>query len=301
MTQIKINILSKIFVYSILVDIVVVALTSMFADLPYYYFIWFFSVLLVVSIAISFLSFYFIKDIIEDIIEDRYEIEKYIKKKMDSKIKLKNRQRNDMISAIAHEFRNPISVIIGYAQTLIDDDEIDKDSQNRFLNKIYDNSLRIEDVLSRLILWNKFESKSARLEMYSFSLDVLAKEIINNLNEKYTNRDIKLTSDDSIVDADRLLIGIVLQNLIENALKYSKGSVLVEVLDNVVSVVDSGIGIKEEDIKLITKKFYRSGEHDWNNSMGIGLSIVKKILKLHNSELQIDSQENLGSKFSFIL
>jgi signal transduction histidine kinase len=244
-----------------------------------------------------YLNFKFIREVLDE----KYRKKRRFKHKMDSKIKIKNRQRNDMISAIAHEFRNPISVIMGYAQTLNDDSEIDSKLRAKFLSKIYTNSQKIEEVLARLILWNKFESKSAKLDTTSFSLKELANETVASLKEKYSNRNITINSDDSIVEADKLLIGIVMQNIIENGLKYSLGDVVVNITDKSVFVLDDGVGISEADIALITKKFYRSGTHDWDNSMGIGLSIVKQILKLHDSELKISSVEGSGSSFSFIL
>jgi signal transduction histidine kinase len=238
---------------------------------------------------------------INEILDDRYRKKRRFKNKMESKIRIKNRQRNDMISAIAHEFRNPISVIMGYAQTLNDDSDIDIKLRTKFLSKIYDNSQKIETVLVRLILWNKFESKSAKLETTNFSIKELVEEIVLSLKEKYINRNIMINSDDSMVNADRLLIGIVIQNIIENGLKYSSLDVIVDIADKQVVVSDKGVGINDTDIALITKKFYRSGTHDWDNSMGIGLSIVKQILKLHHSELKITSNIGDGSSFSFDL
>lgn len=238
---------------------------------------------------------------ISEVLDEKYRKKRRFKHKMDSKIKIKNRQRNDMISAIAHEFRNPISVIMGYAQTLNDDSEIDSNLRAKFLSKIYTNSQKIEEVLARLILWNKFESKIAKLESTSFPLNEIVRETILSLKEKYASRNIEVNSDNSIVEADRLLIGIVVQNLIENGLKYSTNDIIVNIKDKSLFVIDSGVGISDIDVALITKKFYRSGTHDWDNSMGIGLSIVKQILKLHDSELRISSVEGSGSSFSFML
>jgi signal transduction histidine kinase len=105
-----------------------------------------------------------------------------------------------------------------------------------------------------------------------------------------------------MVEADRTLMEVVLKNLIENALKYSKEDVKVYIdSDNRVSVHDYGIGISEADIEKVTKKFYRSGMHNWDNSMGLGLSIVKTVLRLHGTSLEIKSELNEGSTFSFKL
>lgn len=222
-----------------------------------------------------------------------------IKQRYNTKLKLKNRQRSDMISAIAHEFRNPIASIMGYSQTLYDDKDIPQNLQEKFLSKIYNNGNKIESLLSRLILWNKFESGEATLHKSNFDVFELANEVKCILLDKYKNRIIEIEGESQIIEADRTLIDVVLKNLLENALKYSKDNVLLKIEKNKISVIDYGVGIHEKDIGKVTKKFYRSGTHNWDNSMGLGLSIVKTILSLHQTELEIQSKENEGSIFSF--
>ena len=222
-----------------------------------------------------------------------------IKQRYNAKLKLKNRQRGDMISAIAHEFRNPIASIMGYSQTLQEDYDIPKPLQEKFLGKIYSNGNKIESLLSRLILWNKFESGEAKLHKSSFDIYALGNEVKLSLEEKYKAREIRIEGSAYIVDADRTLMEVVLKNLMENGLKYSKDEVVLQIKDGLISVIDNGVGINEKDLGKVTKKFYRSGTHNWDNSMGLGLSIVKTILSMHNSKLEIQSKKNKGSTFSF--
>ncbi|WP_309499424.1 HAMP domain-containing sensor histidine kinase [Sulfurovum sp.] len=224
-----------------------------------------------------------------------------IKQRYNTKLKLKNRQRGDMISAIAHEFRNPIASIMGYAQTLEDDKDISQPLREKFLSKIYNNGIKIEALLSRLVLWNKFESGEATLHKSTFDVYTLAQEVKLVLGEQYKNREIHLEGSTLKIEADRTLVEIVLKNLIENALKYSKEEVLVHIGSDNISVTDKGVGIKSQDVEKVTKKFYRSGTHNWDNSMGLGLSIVKTILSMHHSKLEISSEEGVGSTFSFTL
>ncbi len=221
------------------------------------------------------------------------------KRKYTAKIKLKNRQRSDMLSAIAHEFRNPIASIMGYAQTLNDDEDIPPALRKKFLNKIYNNGEKIEELLSRLLLWNRFESGKQKLQISKFDIYPLIVDIASNLEERYKNRKIFISKRDLIIHADKALMEIVIKNLIENALKYSKEPVVVKIEDNKVFVIDKGVGISPENIDKVTKKFFRTDEHSWDNSMGLGLAIVKQILKLHNSSLQIKSKEHEGSTFYF--
>jgi len=224
-----------------------------------------------------------------------------IKQRYNAKLKLKNRQRADMLSAIAHEFRNPIASIMGYSQTLQEDPDIPPALQTKFLGKVYSNGQKIESLLSRLILWNKFESGEATLHKSHFDILSLAKEVKMALEESYRERHIEIVGEARSVEADRTLIELVLKNMVENALKYSKDSVIIKVDREVISVIDKGSGISEKDLGKVTKKFYRSGTHNWDNSMGLGLAIVKTILTLHGSALEIESQLNVGSTFRFKL
>jgi len=223
------------------------------------------------------------------------------KRKYTAQIKLKNRQRSDMLSAIAHEFRNPIAAIMGYAQTLNDDDEIPPLLQKKFLNKIYNNGEKIEELLSRLLLWNRFESGEQKLQLSKFNLQLLAKDVALTLEEKYKTRKIVVSETPLIIKADKALMDIVIKNLIENALKYSDETVVIEIENREFKVIDRGVGISDKNIDKVTKKFFRTDEHSWDNSMGLGLAIVKQILKLHNITLKIESQEDYGSTFSFRL
>ena len=221
------------------------------------------------------------------------------KRKYTAKIKLKNRQRSDMLSAIAHEFRNPIAAIMGYAQTLTDDEDIPPTLRSKFLYKIYNNGDKIEELLSRLLLWNSFESGKQKLQLSKFDIRPLIREIGINLEDKYKGREIRVEEGSLIVHADKALMDIVIKNLIENALKYSKDSVEVRIVGRRVQVIDRGVGISAKNIDKVTKKFFRTDEHSWDNSMGLGLAIVKQILKLHHMVLEIESEESRGSTFSF--
>ncbi len=243
----------------------------------------------------------------EEIHQDLIKVHKGAKKREDikqrynAKLKLKNRQRADMISAIVHEFRNPIASIMGYAQTLKDDPDIPKALQEKFLMKIYHNGNKIETLLARLSLWNKFENKEAKVYKSRFDIYQIANEVKQSLEDVYKERKIHLKGKEREVEADRTLIEVVLKNLIENALKYSKDDVVIDIQDRMISVIDRGIGIKEKEIEKVTKKFYRSDAQSWDNSMGLGLAIVKTILALHQTKLIIESKEGKGSIFSFMI
>jgi signal transduction histidine kinase len=221
------------------------------------------------------------------------------KAKYTKKLKLLSKKQGDIISAISHEFKNPVAAIVGYTQTVKEDPDIEPKTRDRFLDKVLKNSQKITSMIDRLSLAIKLENDSFSPKFSKFKLLTLAEEVKDTLIQKYPDREIVLAIDDIIINADRVMFDNLLINLIENALKYSEDEVIVKSKNNHLEVIDKGIGISQEDIKKITKRFYRVDSLSWDNSIGVGLYIVKYILKLHNSYLEIESIPKKGSKFWF--
>jgi len=223
------------------------------------------------------------------------------KRKYTAKIKLISQQRSDVISAISHEFKNPIASIMGYAQTLKEDPNANSQIKERFLGKIIQNGQKISTMIDRLTLATKFENGDFTTQNTTFDIAKVALESVQTFREKNPNRTITATLNEHLITADRTMIEIVISNLIDNALKYSDHTVDVCLIDNTLHVKDQGIGIKSDEIERVTQKFYRSNSHSWDNSMGLGLALVSYILKLHNTSLEIQSTLGEGSDFSFKL
>ena len=221
------------------------------------------------------------------------------KRKYTAKLRLMNKQRNDILSAISHEFKNPVASILGYTQTLQDDPDINPKIREKFLNKISSNGDKISKMLDRLALSVKLENDDLKLDVKDFDLKVLCEEVVSNLLLKYKDREIILEASNTMVEADKTMIELVVINLVDNALKYSEMDVKVVLKANELSVIDKGIGIQEEHLDKVTAKFYRVKKNTWDNSMGIGLAMVSYILKMHNSKLDIKSKFAEGSTFSF--
>lgn len=124
-------------------------------------------------------------------------------------------------------------------------------------------------------------------------------ETVDNLKLNYPKRDVVIKGDrDITIKADPSLFSIVISNLIENAFKYSEDEVIISFDKESLKIIDTGIGISEKNLANITNKFYRVHENSWNNSLGLGLFIVKNIANLHNFKLEVQSVEHEGSSFS---
>jgi len=222
------------------------------------------------------------------------------KSKYTAKLKLSNRQKDDIISAISHEFKNPIAVISGYSQTLLEDKGLNEHIRDKFLDKIVANSLKLTNMIDRLRLSIKLEEGKQPYSFVKTNLKNVTQHIIEDLKVTYPSREINITVEDIYKEVDETMISIAITNLVENALKYSQDDISICITEKMLCVSDVGIGIKSKDISKLTEKFYRVSNNGWNNSMGVGLSLVSNILQIHKFSLDIKSIENEGSTFTII-
>ncbi|MFT7860972.1 MAG: ATP-binding protein [Sulfurimonas sp.] len=221
------------------------------------------------------------------------------KSKYTNRLKTLNKQKDDIISAISHEFKNPIAIVNGYSQTLIEDQDLNPDIRQKFLTKIHNNGTKLSELIDTLRLSLKLDSKQQSLNLSTFNLYDLVAECAENIQINYPGRKVLVNGPkDVTIKADPTLLGVVFSNLIENGVKYSEDEVVVNFDEKHIEVVDTGIGIAQKDLENITSKFYRVHKNSWNNSLGLGLFLVHTIVKLHNFKLSIESEENQGSTFS---
>ncbi|HHD83927.1 MAG TPA: sensor histidine kinase [Campylobacteraceae bacterium] len=222
------------------------------------------------------------------------------KAKYTKNLKLLSKKQSDIISAISHEFKNPVAAIVGYTQTIHEDEDLSPEIRRKFLEKVLNNAQKISSMIDRLALAIKLENETFKPVFSDFRIVSVLEEVRDNLQHKYPNREIVIDADEALkLRGDRAMFENLMTNLVENGLKYSEEEVVVRVRDARVEVIDKGIGISEADIGQITKRFFRVDALSWDNSIGVGLYIVKYILKLHNTFLEIESRPNKGSKFWF--
>jgi signal transduction histidine kinase len=220
------------------------------------------------------------------------------KSKYTQRLKNANKQKDDIISAISHEFKNPIAVVNGYSQTLLDDENINANIRKKFLQKIHKNGTKLSTLIDTLRLSIKLESEQQKLHKKVTNLYELVNECVDNITINYHERDIIIKGDKNIsIAIDEPLFGIVICNLVENALKYSEDEIKINITQTYIEIIDTGIGISKKDLQNITEKFYRANTNKWNNSLGLGLFLVNNIVKLHNFKLEVKSVENEGSTF----
>lgn len=215
-------------------------------------------------------------------------------KKQEAKISLKNTQLSSVISAISHELKNPLSVIDLSLDLIKNDKMADKALKANLLEKISQQSAKLNALTDKLNF--VFNLSYQALNKKEFDIFKLCAKIVQNPGFER----VKIEGVGAKVFADELLIEQVIINLLSNALKYSQDEVTLSIQGALVCVKDRGKGIAANQITLVTKKFYKIDSAS-ENSFGIGLFLVKKILNMHEVSLIIKSELNKGSEFSFTL
>ena len=219
--------------------------------------------------------------------------------------------RRDFISNLSHELRTPVSVIRANSETLIDGALEDKKQAKVFAKAILHNSERLSDMVSSLLDLTRIEYGELKLNFKKIDLNEFINNFITSISSlsKKKNINIKFQSNHKgDIYADPQAIERIMNNLIDNAIKYSeKGSEILVITKNdsdsfiKVMVEDSGSGISDEDQDFIFGRFYRtaSARATDNQGSGLGLAIVKHLVNSLNGEVGIDSVTERGSVFWF--
>ena len=210
-----------------------------------------------------------------------YEKDKKLKKQA-NKIAQKNAQQQSLIEGICHEIKNPVAIMRLSAQSL---------QASTFAQKIIyscDKITKLLDTLNSAFIGD-IEPKIEKIDLRELALRVkneLADERIEISGQK-------------CVFCDRELMGLLLYNLISNALKYSSGRVIIRLSKSGIFVRDFGEGFSKSEKELIFKKFYKGQNHKNSGSLGFGLWACKQICKIHSFLLKANSTKH-GSTFGVL-
>uniref|UniRef100_A0A7C4XKS5 histidine kinase n=1 Tax=candidate division WOR-3 bacterium TaxID=2052148 RepID=A0A7C4XKS5_UNCW3 len=243
--------------------------------------------------------------------------ERAIKKKiiLDEKKKIeaeKEAMRKNFISLVSHELRTPLVAVMQYLEVLIGGMAGPiPDQQKQILDRM---KIRLGELLTLINRWLKLariEELNLKENFQVFPLEPVIDECIEILKplaqEKMVKIEKKQTDELYNVFGERDFIKEVLINLITNGIKYNRenGSVLINLRKNgeyvVVDIMDTGVGISDEEIARLGEEFYRVKQEGVVSGSGLGLAIVKKILDIHNGRLEIKSKLNEGSTFTIYL
>lgn len=223
---------------------------------------------------------------------------------MADEILKKEQLKNDFISSISHELRTPLTSIKGWAITLKDLEDPDKELLKDGLEIIENESDRLTLMVEELLDFSRFTSGRVQLEKDCFNIRDTINIIAKQLEPRAKDNGIKFTIsiDDDLENyiGDENRVKQVLINILDNAFKFTEEGGKVSIVTYkedkfiMIEIKDTGIGIPENDLPNVKEKFYK-GKNS-NSHTGLGLSISDEIVRLHGGSLDIDSKEAIGTK-----
>ncbi|KAA3611708.1 MAG: HAMP domain-containing protein [Planctomycetota bacterium] len=231
-----------------------------------------------------------------------------------SKIRQADRTRREMITNISHDLRTPVASLRGYLETcLLKEGRLTADQRQQYLQAAFRNTERLAQLLEELFELARLDSGEIRLRPEVFSMSELISDVVQKFEPRADQEGIRLRasipSENVLVQGDIGLLERVLDNLVENALRYSQSgnqvqvSILRKSQKIQIQVADNGPGISEEDLPRIFERFFRGDKSRRTaaGGTGLGLAIAKRILQMHKSPIGVKSRPGRGTVFAFRL
>jgi two-component system phosphate regulon sensor histidine kinase PhoR len=223
------------------------------------------------------------------------------------------RMRADFVANVSHELRTPLASLIGFIDTLRGPAADDPPAQQRFLGIMGEQAARMNRLIDDLLSLSRIELGEHQAPSGTVELRELVTRLVAGfeprLKQRYVALDLRLPNELPAVLGDADQLTQVLQNLLDNAMKYGRegGTVRLDVAvappgrpGVVVTVADQGAGIPREHLPRLTERFYRvdTGRSRAAGGTGLGLAIVKHIVNRHRGQLSIESEEGVGTTVS---
>lgn len=222
-----------------------------------------------------------------------------------------DQMRRDFVANVSHDLRSPLTSIHGFVRAFLDE-AVPDENKRHYLTIMQEQTERMIDLVDDLLEMARIEAGQLEIRPVLFNLSELVRQVVAHLEPEFVKKqvDVELIAEaaqDIHVWADPDRIDRVIVNLIQNALQFSSPGSAVEVIlkaeeQAVVSIRDYGPGINPEDIESIWERFYKADSARTKKAgTGIGLSIVKHLLDLHQSPIHVQSEVGKGSTFTFTL
>ncbi|MDQ1276469.1 MAG: hypothetical protein QG610_2047 [Euryarchaeota archaeon] len=224
-----------------------------------------------------------------------------------------NRAKSEFLTNMSHELRTPLTAIIGFSDVMLGGISGEFSEQNKkFLNNIANSGKHLLTLINNILDLSKIEAGKMELELEMFSVSEVFNDTKDVTSALALKKDISMeynVDPEILVYADRVRFKQVIYNLVSNSIKFTpnRGSVIVSAVKAGysvrVSVLDNGIGISEENQKLLFQPFKQvdANINRQYEGTGLGLALVKKFVNLHGGKVWVESEAGKGSIFSFEL
>jgi two-component system sensor histidine kinase KdpD len=217
--------------------------------------------------------------------------------------------KSTMLDALAHEFKTPLTPIKAAVTSMLSDTDMSAEHQE-LLRIVDEETDRLNSMLTEAVQMSRIEAGKLQLHRSPQSLEKIVRTQLGRLGERLDGRNIEVSIPESLpqVSADPEFMGIVIAQLLSNALRYTPpGSPLTlravtEDPEVIFTLEDHGPGISEKEQRRIFEKFYRGkDQRELIPGTGMGLTIAREIVRAHNGRIWVESEPGKGAKFSFSL
>ncbi len=243
-----------------------------------------------------------------------YLLMRYLKEETDKTAQKTSILKKQMTSNIAHELRTPVTSIRGYLETLLACPDLPIEKQHAFIERAYNQTLRLSELISDMALISKIEEKSSNFTKTEIDLFDVANEVFDEFSERVASKNVVVENNimqGTLLNANRTLIYSILRNLVENSLKYAGNDVVLHVESfydvssriHYVTYYDTGAGVPDVHLERIFEIFYRvsEGRTRDDGGSGLGLSIVRNAVAFHDGKISVANRPEGGLVFSFSL
>lgn len=216
--------------------------------------------------------------------------------------------KNDFVRNFSHEFKTPIVSIKGFSELLCKDKTISEEEKEKYYRIIRDESERLANLANTTLLLSKLDSQSVAVEKENFYIDEQIEECAMLLADEVEKKNLnaKIDLDHFVCHGSRELLKEVWLNLLSNAIKFTDENGHIKIFSYqtptgyAICFQDDGIGISDEDKKHIFDEYFQADGRK-NKGIGLGLSVVKRILSLHGLEIFVTPAVGQGSAFTILI
>ncbi len=225
----------------------------------------------------------------------------------------KSKLKKQMTTNIAHELRTPVTSIRGYLETLIACPDMAPEKKQDFIEKAYNQTLRLAELITDMSLISKMEEKSSKFQKEDVDIFDISNEVFEEFRDRIASQNVKVENmlvPGTVLTGNKTLVYTIIRNLVENSLKYAGNDIVIhlECYSQIekfcyLTYYDTGEGVPHEHLDQIFERFYRIEEgrtRDVGGS-GLGLSIVKNAVKFHGGDIRVINRQWGGLQFFFSL
>ncbi len=217
--------------------------------------------------------------------------------------RIAEKQKNDLITNLAHDLRTPLTTIVGYIELIKDNKNLSKEEIEKYSTVAYEKSKKLQYMMDDLFEFTRLDQASVKMKMSTINICELILQIVNEFfptfQEHHLIPMIELSSDTLWVNGDGGLLARVFDNLLSNAIKYGNNHSIIKIVVTndastvTIKVINTGQTIRKEEIEQIFDKFYRSdsSRSSKTGGTGLGLAIAKNIIHMHNGKIYAISEE----------